>query len=201
MGGSAGLDELLRDGVLRRAGATPVAAVARPGGAGSDDWLPAGGWPLGALIEILTARAGIGELGLLAPTLAMLGRERRPMIWIDPPYLPHAAALDEYGIDLSLQVVVRPRAAMQAWWAAEQSLRSGVCAAVMLWERHRADTRMLRRLQLAAASGGALAVLFRARRAERDASPAVLRLCVEGEGGQVMVRVIKGHGPIAARCR
>jgi protein ImuA len=32
--------------------------------------LPSGGWPLGALIELLPAHSGIGELRLLQPALA-----------------------------------------------------------------------------------------------------------------------------------
>ena len=32
--------------------------------------LPGGGWPRGALIELLTRQSGVGELRLLAPALA-----------------------------------------------------------------------------------------------------------------------------------
>jgi hypothetical protein len=60
-------------------------------------------------------------------------------------------------------------------WAAEQALRSGSCAAVLAWPQQ-ADDRSLRRLQVAADTGRALAFLFRDRRYLSNASPAALRL-------------------------
>ena len=42
-----------------------------------DRHLPGGGWPLGALTELLTETAGSGEFSLLLPTLAIMTSKRR----------------------------------------------------------------------------------------------------------------------------
>src|SRR3954452_7959187 len=60
------------------------------------------GWPRAGLIELLSARHGIGELRLLGPALAALStQEQRWITWIDPPHIPYAPALTEIGIDIS----------------------------------------------------------------------------------------------------
>lgn len=133
-----------------------------------------GGWPRGALTELLTDHAGIGELNLLLPTLAALSRERC-IAFVAPPYIPYAPALAAAGVDLARFLWLRPHNDTDALWAMEQSLRSGVCGAVLGWPV-RVDQRSLRRLQLAAETGQALAVLYRPRRAAAAASPAALRL-------------------------
>ena len=58
-----------------------------------DAQLPGGGWPQGALTELLHLSEGIGEVALLLPTLARLNREGRGVVWIAPPHLPYAPAL------------------------------------------------------------------------------------------------------------
>ena len=58
-----------------------------------DRRLPRGGWPLGALIELLSVAQGIGELGLFLPALSRLAHSGRYIAWIAPPYLPYAPAL------------------------------------------------------------------------------------------------------------
>ena len=51
-----------------------------------DEALPGGGWPRGALTEILPARTGIGEISLLAPALTRLSRQDpRWIVWVAPP--------------------------------------------------------------------------------------------------------------------
>ena len=62
-------------------------------------------------------------------------------------------------------------------WATEQALRSSTCSAVFSWLG--ADDYSygeLRKLQLAAAGGDSLAVLFRPHQAARNHAPASLRL-------------------------
>ena len=87
----------------------------------------------------------------------------------------------QQGIQLNRLLVVRPPSATEALWAAEQSLSSGVCAAVFLWLKG-TDDRWLRRLKLAAEEGGALGVLFRPERHRYESSPASLRLLVSRGG-------------------
>jgi hypothetical protein len=98
------------------------------------------------------------------------GRRSPWLVWIAPPHEPYAPALAQQGIDLNRLLVVRPPSAMEALWAAEQALSSGVCAAVLLWLKG-TDDRWLRRLKLAAEAGGALGVLFRPERHRSNPRP------------------------------
>jgi hypothetical protein len=76
----------------------------------------------------------------------------------------------------------------------EQALASGAPRAVVGWSPH-ADARAIRRLQVAAVTGGALVFLFRSVRAASEASAAPLRLQLAGEGSQLSVRILKRRGP------
>lgn len=73
-----------------------------------DRELPGGGWPTGALTEILLERQGIGELSLLLPALAQLAAAGHWQSWIAPPHTPYAPRLAATGIDLSRLIVVQP---------------------------------------------------------------------------------------------
>ena len=78
--------DIWRGGGLSRAGAPTVPS----GFPGLDAELPGGGWPAGALTEILPAHEGIGELRLLGPALAGLSKRGLRLVWIAPPHLPYA---------------------------------------------------------------------------------------------------------------
>ena len=94
---------------------------------------------------------------------------------------------------LLISIVVRPASAMEALWAAEQALSSGVCAAVLLWLKG-TDNRWLRRLKLAAEEGGALGVLFRPERHRFESSPAVLRLLLSQGEREPHLSLLKVQG-------
>jgi len=163
------------------------------GFAALDELLPGGGWPRGALTEVLLARQGIGELRLLTPALARLSEADGWLAWVAPPYVPYAAALAAAGIDLKRLVVAKPQSAADAWWTAEQALRSGACGALLAWLRA-ADERRMRRLQLAAETGHTWGVLFRHARAAQDRSPAALRLLLEPASDGLAVSILKRRG-------
>ncbi len=166
------------------------------GFAALDAALPGGGWPLGTLTELLPARAGIGELSLLAPALARLSRgDEGWQIWIAPPHVPYAPALAAAGIDLARLIVVRPRSAAEVLWTARQALASKGASAVLAW-LGTPDMHSLRRLQLAAEQSQAFACLFRPPHAAGEFSPAALRLRLEaGQGRRLAVHVLKRRGP------
>ncbi len=159
-----------------------------------DKELTWGGWPPAGLIELLGDGPGEG-LGLVLPALARLGAAARWLLLVDPPWHPFAPALAARGLLLERLVVAK--AGEAAAWAAEQGLRSGACAAVLLWGG-RWDSAALRRLQLAAETGGALAFLFRDSSAARNPSPAPLRLRLGAAaapgGAGYRVEVIKQRG-------
>ena len=158
-----------------------------------DAQLPDGGWPLGALTELLLHRHGIGELQLLLPALAHLSRQNRWLVWVTPPHLPYAPALAQAGIDLSRLLLIRHEDAAQQCWAMEQALRSGTCGAVLGWPNN-PDNRVLRRLQLAAEAGHALGMLFRSQAVSAQPSPAALRLRLASSVDGLVIQILKCRG-------
>jgi hypothetical protein len=181
-----------------------------------DRHLPGGGWPAGALTEILTAYHGIGELRLLMPALARLSveppeqdfAEPNWIAWIAPPFQPYPPALRQYGLDLSRMLIVRPANASEILWSAEQALSSGTCAAVLLWPGS-LDDQASRRLQLAAEKGHSWAIAFRSLAARRQPSAAALRLELHpegppqssGQGARVHILKSRGGRPAVIRTR
>lgn len=157
-----------------------------------DARLPGGGWPSGALTEILLPRPGIGELQLLLPALLRLNRERRWIALIDPPYIPYAPAWQACGMDLSRLLWVRPRSQNDRLWALEQAMRAGTCGAVLGWPEPGAGFRELRRLQLAAEAGDCMGILFNPPQKADHATPAALRVRLEPDAQGVKVYLLKG---------
>lgn len=192
----AALAEVLRHPRVWRRGASVQNRVdALPSGCAElDAELPGGGWPRGALSEILIEQDGIGEFGLVAPALAALTQARQRVVLIAPPYIPYAPALAAAGIDLAHLVQIDAQST-DAHWTAEQCLRAGCCGAVLNW-LPKADYRQLRRLQLAAESGAALAFVFRPASAAAQSSPAALRLRVSAEAGATGIEILKCRGRV-----
>lgn len=163
-----------------------------------DAELPGGGWPTGALTEILPAHEGIGELRLFGPALAALTASGKWLAWIAPPYCPYAPALAAAGIDSARMFIVRTKSERETLWAVEQALRSNSCGAVLAWLPETTSYAELRRLQLAAEAGESLAVLFRPPGTARQSSPAALRLALSTLDGGLAVRILKRRGaPLA----
>jgi hypothetical protein len=163
------------------------------GFAALDDELPGGGWPRGALGELLTERRGIGELSLLVPALAQLSRQDGWLMLIAPPFIPYAPALAARGIRLSKVIVVNTASDRDTWWAAEQSLRAGNCPAVLAWPSAIAE-QGLRRLQLAAEEGGSFGVVFGEAARSAVSSPAPLRLRLGVRQERLSVKILKRRG-------
>jgi protein ImuA len=161
-----------------------------------DQELPNGGWPPSVLIELLLANPGVGELRLLAPTLARITQAGKTVILLAPPHIPFAAALAELGIDLTNVIVIEADKPMDRIWAVEQSLKSASFGALLCWlPQARADH--LRRLQLAAAGGEGLTFVFRPLSAQDQSSPAPLRIvCQPAPAGRLSVEIIKRRGPV-----
>ena len=158
-----------------------------------DRELPGGGWPAGVLTELFPAHEGIGELRLLGPALAALSSQGLRLAWIAPPYLPYAPAITAAGIDPARLVIVKTRSEKDTLWAAEQALASNACGAVLAWLPG-AKYAELRRLQLAAEAGEALALLFRPPDTARASSPAALRLALSTAQGRLAVHILKRRG-------
>lgn len=161
-----------------------------------DRELPNGGWPASVLIELLLEQPGVGELRLLAPTLARITQAGKTVILLAPPHLPFAAALAELGIDLKKVILIEADKPTDRIWAVEQALKSASFGALLCWlPQARADH--LRRLQLAAAGGEGLSFVFRPLAERQQSSPAPLRIvCKPAPAGRLSVEIIKRRGPV-----
>jgi len=191
---------LQHPGIWRRRSSNATTIDAQPSGhAALDALLPGGGWPRGALCEFLVETDGIGECTLVLPALAALTQARRRVALIAPPYLPYAPALAAAGVDLG-QVVQIDAGTADTHWSIEQCLRSGCCGAVLGW-LPRADYRELRRLQLAAESGGTIGFVFRPLAAANEASPSALRLRITAAQGEPQIELLKCRGRVGGAAR
>lgn len=182
------LRELLHHPRLWRGLSQASLSDQRTGFAELDRALPGRGWPRHALIELISAQPGIGELRLLLPSL-----REQTQCWIDPPHIPYPPALLNAGIDLSRLLMIQPDTPEDSLWALNQVLRSGHYPQVLAWSAN-ADMSMLRRLQLAAEAGAARLFLFRPARACQQASPAALRLFLEPVREGLYLRILKSRG-------
>lgn len=157
--------------------------------------LPGGGWPLGALVDLLIQQPGVGEMRLLRPALAAQGR--RPIALVQPPHLPNGPAFAYLEVPLEQLIQVRAPSMADVLWSAEQILRAGTCGVLLFWAQH-VQTASLRRLHLAAQSSDTLFVMVRPLAAAHDASPALLRLAVRPASDGISVDIVKRRGPTRA---
>lgn len=158
-----------------------------------DECLPGGGWPLGALTEILIDAGDPGCLWLTLPTLSELSRRQQWIAMISPPCIPYAPALAQSGIEIGKILLIHPRARSDALWAVEEALRSDTCSSVLFW-LNGPDNKTLRRLQLAAEHGGTLGFCFRPSQHSGQRTTAAVRLKVSpGEDG-ACVDILKARG-------
>ena len=192
-------DILARPDVWRgdRLASAPLPVLAT-GFSALDAELPGGGWPRGALTELLADGSGLGEISLLLPALATVRKTGGWTLLVAPPHPLHAPAWAAGGIDLARLVVASPADGRDALWALEQALTSGAPQAVIGWAPQ-ADARAVRRLQVAAAASSAAAFLFRPAGAAMEASAAPLRLVLSAaSGGRLAVSVLKRRGTPSA---
>ena len=150
------------------------------------------GWPLGASIEIFEEIHMNGSMSLLLPAMKHLNRQNRWQIFIAPPYIPYAPMLINKGIDTKKILLIHPRSEEELLWATEQALRSTTCSTVFSWlgsKKYRYSD--LRRLQLAAAEGDMLSVLFRDGATKNTQAPSSLRLLINNHR---RVTVLKQRG-------
>ncbi|MEP6723445.1 MAG: translesion DNA synthesis-associated protein ImuA [Variovorax sp.] len=172
--------------------------VVGSGHAALDAQLPGGGWPVGAMTEVLQSAPEAHVWQLLLPALAQAVAARGgPVVLIGAPHEPFGPALAAGGLPVEALMWVRgaPSGGAQRLWACEQALRCADVAAVLAW-LPQARVGELRRLQLAAAQHEGLLFVFRPESVAQSASPARLRLqVVSAEAGQMDVHLLKRRGP------
>ena len=197
--------EALHPGLWRASQLGSACTAVTPSGfAELDAALPGGGWPVGALAELLLPHPGLGEMRLLAPALAMRATAsggdapaRHSVMLFEPPGALCGWALGQIGIDAGHWLVVRGRDVL---WALEQALKSGHLGAALAWLPAGLKADALRRLQLAAQVHDGPVFVFREALAHSKPSVAPLRLLLAPAGIDALsLRLLKRRGPPLAQ--
>lgn len=187
-------DQLLQRADLWLGGQAAVQPAEASGFAALDALLPGGGWPRGALSELILEPGVHADLALALPALVRCTTAGRRVALVAPPQIPYAPALLRAGVDLRQLWVVDADQDSDTVWALEQLLRSAACALAMGWAR-RLDDRAQRRLQLAAEHGDAVALMVRPAEAAAQTSIAALRMRLRsGPGGTLEAELLKLRG-------
>ena len=171
--------------------------------------LPGGGWPIGAMTEVLQAQSGQHEWGLVAPVLGTL-QAANPASWVvlaGAPYSPFGPALGARLLNMHRLLNINTGKQNDnpgLLWATRQALECADVCAVLAWLPD-ARSEHLRRLQIAAHTHNKLLFVFRPMQAKHNASPAPLRLTMAGMGQaanmgthNLQIDVFKRRGPMLA---
>lgn len=142
-----------------------------------DNALPACGWCVGGVTELLLEQQAIGELSLLLPALQQIIQDSQWAALVNPPHVPYAPAFVNAGIALDKLLIINSGDDTNTLWATEQVLRSGLFGAVVSWVQ-RSSTQQQRRLQLAAETGNTWATVYRPLIAQKEHSPVSARICL-----------------------
>lgn len=160
--------EALRQTVRKLERGIPRDGDVRPFGIAPIDAALGGGLALGALHEVAAAQ----EAHIAAATGFALGISANPRatIWIAEGLtaiesgIPCGPGLDEFGLAPERLITVAARQSRDLLWTMEEALRCrGVGVVIGETRRDGIDPVSLRRLSLAAAAHGALAILLRTR--------------------------------------
>ena len=171
--------------------------------------LPGGGWPCGAMTEVLQPQPGQHEWGLVVPALGALQAARPDglVVMVGAPYCPFGPALGARQLNMQrlLNIHAAKNDSPASLWATREALQCADVAAVLAWLPD-ARSAHLRRLQIAALTHDKLLFVFRPLRAQHESSPAPLRLCLSGipqtsravgdsAGYNLQIDVFKRRGP------
>lgn len=156
--------------------------------------LPGGGWPLGSLIELLQDRPEAHVWQLLLPALARAcASQNGPIVLIGPPHQPFGPALQAQGLQSDRLLWIRCEQTSSRLWAAEQAVRCADVVGVLTW-LPKVRSQDLRRLHLAARQHRKLLFVIREASAQMQASPAPLRLAIQGID-DIQLQIVKRKGP------
>jgi recombination protein RecA len=179
-------------------------AVLRTGVAAVDALLPAGGFPLGQVVE-LWGSAASGRMRLALRAVAEAHRALRLAAYVDGAGELYPPALSALGVNPARLLWVHPpgvserHLSCQLGWAALQLLRSGAFVCVVLdltHTGHRLAPQTTKRLLDAASHAGGLLLLLTPEEAPGDGS---LRLRMTAGPRAVHVEVVRSRQGMTAR--
>ena len=148
-----------------------------------------GGFPFPGVVD-MQSETGIGELQLLLP---FIRSRTRLCVMINPPANVNAHALIHQNISTELIWGVTTSDPIEALWAAEQCLKSGVCSSVLLWHQE-VQIHQVKRLLLSAQTGQSMCCLLRHSMVQGGALPVSLsmQLLPSSTGLNIKVNKLKG---------
>lgn len=159
-----------------------------------DQALHLGGWPRNGSTELFCSQFGGGELELLWPGLKTRCHQR-PALWLNPPLLPFAPAIEQQGLNSLQHYLLHINIAKEQLWAAEEALRSGAFSCLLSWfSSSSLQDRQLRRLHLAAQEGDCWHLHFRDSASRQQSSPAPLRLLLQPSLNYLDIHIFKQSG-------
>ncbi|MCK5382757.1 MAG: DNA lesion error-prone repair protein ImuA [Gammaproteobacteria bacterium] len=178
-----------------RKAASATSLVVPAGVDGLDELLPCGGWPKSGLVEIIVPGDYVDFMSLLMPALARFSRQGRWIAMVAPPCQARARLFTDTGVDPVKVLQVNPHPGRSALWTAESMLQSGNCSVVLAWPNCNTEL-MDKRLQNAAASGKALAILVRYEGLSMQPSAVDVRLKLETCADGSAVYLVDSQGEI-----
>lgn len=158
-----------------------------------DEMLPDGGWPTGALVEIITPDEYTDAFPLVLPALARLSRASGWLCMVSPPHAVRTRAFTHDSVNSSRILQINPHPGRSGLWTVEQMLCSGNCSAVMAWPDCDAGL-IARRLAQAAVAGNTSGFLFRQEGLSGHTSKIGLRLKFETSEAGNMVYLLNSAG-------
>jgi protein ImuA len=168
--------------------------VVPTGFAALDAQLPGGGWPCQSITELLQPQPSLCEWRLLAPGLRGLVADGGQVLLVGPPKRPHAPGLAQLGLHEKSLVWLAADTPGERLWTTEQLVKANPRGAVLAW-LPQARPEQLRRLQVHAQSCDCPVFLFRPEQAQRDASPAPLRILASlSVDWELHVQILKRKG-------
>ena len=171
-------------------------SVVSSGWASFDAELPGGGWPRGAVTEVLATQPSVLEWRLLSPALRQIVAAGGQVVVIGPARHPHLPGLLHEGLDERQLVWIRAEAPSERMWVTEQLIRSNAAGAIVAW-LPQARQEQLRRLQVGALACEGLVFLCRPTSARHEASASPLRVHASvGLDWELKVNVFKRRGPV-----
>lgn len=159
-----------------------------------DAELPGNGWPCRSLTEVLTPQPALCEWRLLGPALERCVEEDGQVFLVGPPKRPHAPGIAQCGVPQDRLIWFHTDKPQERLWTAEQLVKASPRGAILAW-LPQVRPEQLRRLQVHAQSCECPVFLFRPSVAQRDASPAPLRVEVTlGKHWNLHARILKRKG-------
>ena len=148
------------------------------------------GWPPGGCIEVISDQCGLDAMGVFMPMMKTLSGQGHWQVFIDPPYTPYAPLLAGEG-STSGNHAGTSQDRDEVLWSTEQALRSSTCSAVFVWLGLRTTAMRSCAKYSWQQPVTAHRLLFRSSEALEQASPASLKIHIDGYR---KIKILKQRG-------